>query len=84
MMKQDLLLKHHLASNLIQNYKLNKQKTCFKKQVFFMQLNTVSGELVKNPIHSKSLRGWKKCEDLLEPAIELISNNRDLKDFISQ
>ena len=47
-----------------------------------MQLNTVSGELVKNPIHSKSLRGWKKCEDLLEPAIELISNNRDLKGYI--
>ena len=84
MMKQDLLLKHHLASNLIQNYKLNKQKTCFLKQVFFMQLNTVSSDQVKNPIHSKSMRGWKKYEDLLEASMELISINRDLKVCISQ
>ena len=84
MMKQDLLLKHHLASNLIQKYKLNKQKTCFKKQVFFMQLNTVSSEQVRNPMHSKLLRGWKNYEDLLKASMELISNNRDLKGCISQ
>ena len=84
MMKQDLLLKHHLASNLIQKYKLNNQKTCFKKQVFFMRLNTVSSEQVRNPMHSKLLRGWKNYEDLLEASMELISNNRDHKGCISQ
>ena len=50
-----------------------------KRSVF-----TASSEQVRNPIHSKSLRGWKKYEDLLEPAIELISNNNDLKGYISQ
>jgi len=38
---------------------------------------------VRNPIHSKSLRGWKKYEDLLEASIKLISNNRDLKAYIT-
>jgi tetratricopeptide (TPR) repeat protein len=50
-----------------------------KRSVF-----TASSEQVRNPIHFKSLRGWKKYEDLLKPAIELISNNRDLKGYISQ
>ena len=50
-----------------------------KRSVF-----TASSEQVRNPIHSKSLRGWKKYEDLLEPALELISNNEDLKRYISQ
>ena len=50
-----------------------------KRSVF-----TASSEQVRNPIHSKSLRGWKKYKDLLEPALELISNNRDLKKYISQ
>ncbi len=46
-----------------------------------MQLNIVSSEQVRNLIHSKWLRGWKKYEDLLEPALELISNNRDFKGY---
>ena len=50
-----------------------------KRSVF-----TASSEQVRNPIHSKSLRGWKKYQDLLEPALELISNNGDLKKYISQ
>jgi len=50
-----------------------------KRSVF-----TASSEQVRNPIHSKSLRGWKKYQDLLEPALELISNNEDLKRYISQ
>ena len=45
---------------------------------------TASSEQVRNPIHSKSLRGWKKYTNLLEPALEIISNNRDLKKFITQ
>tara|TARA_B100000945_G_scaffold175600_1_gene140832 strand:+ start:836 stop:2731 length:1896 start_codon:yes stop_codon:yes gene_type:complete len=45
---------------------------------------TASSEQVRNPIHSKSLRGWKKYRKLLEPALEIISNNRDLKKFITQ
>ena len=45
---------------------------------------TASSEQVRNPIHSKSLRGWKKYTNLLEPALEIISNNRDLKEFITQ
>ena len=50
-----------------------------KRSVF-----TASSEQVRNPIHFKSLKGWKKYEDLLKPAIELISNNGDLKRYISQ
>ena len=50
-----------------------------KRSVF-----TASSEQVRNPIHSKSLRGWKKYEDLLKPALELISKNRDLKRYITQ
>ena len=50
-----------------------------KRSVF-----TASSEQVRNPIHSKSLGGWKKYEDLLKPALELISNNEDLKRYISQ
>ena len=49
-----------------------------------MQLNTFSSEQVRNPIHSKSLRGWKNYEDLLEPALKLIANNKDLKRHILQ
>ena len=45
---------------------------------------TASSEQVRNPIHSKSLRGWKNYRNLLEPALEIISNNRDLKKFITQ
>ena len=48
-----------------------------KRSVF-----TASSEQVRNPIHSRSLRGWKKYGDLLKPAIELISKNNDLKRFI--
>ena len=47
-----------------------------KRSVF-----TASSEQVRNPIHSKSLKGWKKYAELLEPALELISKNRDLKKF---
>jgi tetratricopeptide (TPR) repeat protein len=43
---------------------------------------TASSEQVRNPIHSNSLRGWKEYADLLQPAIELISKNRDLKKYI--
>ena len=50
-----------------------------KRSVF-----TASSEQVRNPIHNKSLKGWKKYQDLLEPALELISNNEDLKRFIDQ
>ena len=50
-----------------------------KRSVF-----TASSEQVRNPIHSKSLRGWKKYSDLLEPALELLSNNKDLKRFITE
>ena len=48
-----------------------------KRSVF-----TASSVQVRNPIHSNSLRGWKEYADLLEPAIELISKNRDLKKYI--
>ncbi len=44
---------------------------------------TASSEQVRNPIHKKSLKGWKKYEDLLQPALELISKNTDLKRFIN-
>ncbi len=47
-----------------------------KRSVF-----TASSEQVRNPIHNRSLRGWKKYADLLEPALELISKNRDLKKY---
>tara|TARA_B100002051_G_scaffold215990_1_gene208409 strand:- start:378 stop:845 length:468 start_codon:yes stop_codon:yes gene_type:complete len=50
-----------------------------KRSVF-----TASSEQVRNPIHSKSLGGWKKYSDLLEPALELISNNKDLKRFSTE
>ncbi len=49
-----------------------------KRSVF-----TASSEQVRNPIHSNSLGGWKKYVDLLEPALEIISKNRDLKRFIT-
>ena len=47
-----------------------------KRSVF-----TASSEQVRNPIHSRSLRGWKKYEELLDPALELISKNIDLKKY---
>ena len=50
-----------------------------KRNVF-----TASSEQVRNPIHKKSLRNWKKYVELLDPALELISKNRDLKSFIAK
>ena len=48
-----------------------------KRSVF-----TASSEQVRNPIHSKSLRGWEKYRDLLEPAFQYISKNKDLKRYL--
>ena len=48
-----------------------------KRSVF-----TASSEQVRNPIHSKSLRGWEKYRDLLEPAFPYISKNKDLKRYL--
>ncbi len=48
-----------------------------KRSVF-----TASSEQVRNPIHTKSLRGWKKYRDLLEPAFPYISKNNDLKRYL--
>ena len=47
-----------------------------KRSVF-----TASSEQVRNPIHTKSLRGWQKYRDLLEPAFPYISKNKDLKRY---
>ena len=43
---------------------------------------TASSEQVRNPIHNSSLGGWKNYQELLKPAIELISNNKDLKKYL--
>ena len=43
---------------------------------------TASSEQVRNPIHNGSLGGWKNYQELLKPAIELISNNKDLKKYL--
>ena len=48
-----------------------------KRSVF-----TASSEQVRNPIHTKSLRGWEKYRDLLEPAFPYISKNKDLKRYL--
>ena len=48
-----------------------------KRSVF-----TASSEQVRNPIHSKSLRGWEKYRDLLEPAFPYISKSEDLKRYL--
>ncbi len=48
-----------------------------KRSVF-----TASSEQIRNPIHSKSVGGWTKYKDLLEPAFPLISKNRDLKKYL--
>ena len=48
-----------------------------KRSVF-----TASSEQVRNPIHTKSLLGWKKYRDLLEPAFPYISKNNDLKRYL--
>ena len=43
---------------------------------------TASSEQVRNPIHNKSLGGWEKYRDLLEPAFSYISKNKDLKRYL--
>ena len=48
-----------------------------KRSVF-----TASSEQVRNPIHTKSLRGWEKYRELLEPAFPYISKNKDLKRYL--
>ncbi|MDC3122055.1 sulfotransferase, partial [Prochlorococcus sp. AH-716-J21] len=48
-----------------------------KRSVF-----TASSEQVRNPIYTKSLHGWKKYRDLLEPAFPLISKNEELKRYL--
>ena len=48
-----------------------------KRSVF-----TASSEQVRNPIHTKSLHGWEKYRDLLEPAFPHISKNNDLKGYL--
>jgi hypothetical protein len=48
-----------------------------KRSVF-----TASSEQVRNPIHNKSLGGWEKYRDLLEPAFPYISKNKDLKKYL--
>ena len=49
-----------------------------KRSVF-----TASSEQVRNPIHTKSLRGWENYKDLLKPAYDLIKNHNDLKKYIN-
>lgn len=49
-----------------------------KRSVF-----TASSEQVRNPIHTKSLRGWEKYKDLLKPAYSLIKKNKDLKNYLN-
>ena len=44
---------------------------------------TASSEQVRNPIHNSSLGGWKNYQELLKPAIELISNNKNLKKYLN-
>ena len=48
-----------------------------KRSVF-----TASSEQVRNPINNKSLGGWEKYRDLLEPAFPYISKNKDLKRYL--
>jgi len=49
-----------------------------KRSVF-----TASSEQVRNPIHTKSLRGWEKYRDLLEPAFPFIAKNKDLRRYLN-
>ena len=44
---------------------------------------TASSEQVRNPIHTKSLRGWEKYRDLLEPAFPHIAKNKDLRRYLN-
>ncbi len=48
-----------------------------KRSVF-----TASSEQVRNPIHNRSIGGWRNYEDLLKPAIDLIENTQDLKKYL--
>ena len=39
-------------------------------------ISTASSIQVRSPINSKSIGGWKKYKDMLEPAIEILNNSK--------
>ena len=44
---------------------------------------TASSEQVRNPIHNRSLGGWRNYQELLKPAYDLIKNHSDLKHYLN-
>ena len=46
-------------------------------------VSTASSVQVRAPINSKSIGGWKNYKKMLQPAIEILTNNKKYRDLIS-
>ena len=45
-------------------------------------VSTASSVQVRSPINSKSIDGWKYYEDLLRPAIEILTKTEKYRDLL--
>ena len=43
---------------------------------------TASDIQVRSPINSKSIKGWKNYEQLLQPAIEMLAQTEKYRDLL--
>ena len=46
-------------------------------------VSTASNVQVRSPIHSKSIGGWKNYKEMLQPAIEILTQTDRYRDLIS-
>ena len=46
-------------------------------------VSTASSVQVRSPINSKSVGGWKNYKDMLEPAIEILTQTNNYQDITS-